>query len=128
MSPRRDILDASFYVWRGGHSWRIRTQAPPARTAARALNVWLDRQGLSCDERDLTDAAATEARTRCGVRVAPVTVLGDQFFGTFADQRSQRQRLLADSGQNANPECPQERAEQERAERPGSRAPRKEKS
>lgn len=103
---------------------------PPTCPDCRALKVWPDRQGISHNERDLTDAAvATAARTRYGVRVAPITVMGDPFFfGTFADPRPQRQRLLADSGQKANPERSQELSEQERLglDRPRPRAPRKE--
>ncbi|MEF2278249.1 glutaredoxin family protein [Deinococcus sp. YIM 134068] len=70
----------------------------PTCPDCRALKVWLDRQGIPYDERDLTDpAVATEAKIRYGVRIAPITVLGDLFFfGTFADQRPQLQRLLAD--------------------------------
>lgn len=78
----------------------------PTCPDCRALKAWLDRQGSSYDERDLTDAAvATEAKMRYGVRIAPITVIGDQFlFGTFADQRPHLQRLLANGGQSPNPE------------------------
>lgn len=61
-----------------------------------ALKTWLGQHGVAYTERDLTDPAVThEAKTRYGVRVAPITVMGDRFFfGTFADQRPQLQRLL----------------------------------
>lgn len=54
-----------------------------------ALKRWLGASGIPYEERDLTDREVMEeARARTGVRVAPITVVGDAFFyGTFADQR-----------------------------------------
>lgn len=61
----------------------------PTCPDCRALKTWLDRQSVPYLERDLTDpAVADEAKARYGVRVAPVTVIGDRFFsGTFPAQR-----------------------------------------
>jgi glutaredoxin len=55
-----------------------------------ALKAWLTRLGLSFEERDLTDPAImAEAKARTGVRVAPITVIGDQvFYGTFQSQKA----------------------------------------
>lgn len=61
-----------------------------------ALKTWLAQQNVPYTERDLTDSAvADEAKARYGVRVAPITVVGERFFfGTFADQRPRLQLLL----------------------------------
>jgi glutaredoxin len=55
-----------------------------------ALKAWLTRLGFSFEERDLTDPATmAEAKARTGVRVAPITVIGDQvFYGTFQSQKA----------------------------------------
>lgn len=54
-----------------------------------ALKRWLEASGIPYEERDLTDRAVMdEAKARTGLRVAPITFIGDEFFyGTFADQR-----------------------------------------
>lgn len=54
-----------------------------------ALKRWLEASGIPYEERDLTDRAVMEeVKARTGMRVAPVTFVGDEFFyGTFADQR-----------------------------------------
>ena len=53
-----------------------------------AVKRWFTAQGIPFVERDLRDqAVAEEARRRTGVRIAPITVIGDDvFFGTFRDQ------------------------------------------
>ncbi|BDP44714.1 NrdH-redoxin (plasmid) [Deinococcus aetherius] len=68
----------------------------PTCPDCQALKVWLNQHGIAYTERDLTDpAVADQAKARYGVRVAPITVVGNQFFfGTFADQRPELQRLL----------------------------------
>lgn len=62
-----------------------------------ALKRWLDEQGFAYRERDLSQAGvADEAKHRCGVRVAPVTVVGEQcFYGTFAQQRPKLEEVLS---------------------------------
>ncbi len=53
-----------------------------------AVKQWLQQQGLEFEERDITaPGIADEAKSRYGVRVAPITVIGDAFFyGTFTKQ------------------------------------------
>lgn len=54
-----------------------------------ALKRWLSQQGIAFEERDLTDPLiAEEAKTRTGVRVAPISIVGsDIFYGTFQSQK-----------------------------------------
>ncbi|WP_027482965.1 glutaredoxin family protein [Deinococcus pimensis] len=70
--------------------------ATPTCPDCHALRAWFGRRGVTFEERDLTDPkVADEARTRYGVRVAPVTVVGEQFFsGTFEQQRPHLTALL----------------------------------
>lgn len=68
----------------------------PTCPDCRALKLWLGEQGISYEERDLTDpAVANEAKARTGVRVAPITFVDEAFFyGTFASQRPQIEAAL----------------------------------
>lgn len=61
-----------------------------------AIKQFLNERGLAFEERDVTrPAVAQEAKTRYGVRVAPITVIGDAFFyGTFQDQRPKLEAAL----------------------------------
>ncbi|MCD9085713.1 glutaredoxin family protein [Stenotrophomonas sp. SY1] len=61
----------------------------PTCPDCRMLKDWLNREGITFEERDLTDAAISEeAKRRTGVRVAPITLVGEQvFYGTFASQK-----------------------------------------
>jgi len=61
----------------------------PTCPDCRALKAWLASQGLTWTEKDLSDPAImAEAKMRTGVRVAPITLVGDQiFYGTFASQK-----------------------------------------
>uniref|UniRef100_E6QS91 Glutaredoxin n=1 Tax=mine drainage metagenome TaxID=410659 RepID=E6QS91_9ZZZZ len=61
-----------------------------------AVKQFLLQRGLSFEERDVTDPeVAQQAKTRYGVRVAPITVVGDAFFyGTFQDQRPKLEAVL----------------------------------
>lgn len=54
-----------------------------------ALKRWLSEQGLSYEERDLSEPdIAEEAKARTGVRVAPITIVGSEiFYGTFPRQK-----------------------------------------
>lgn len=72
----------------------------PTCPDCRALKAWLNGQGVAYEERDLTDpVVAEEAKTRTGVRVAPVTMVGDAvFYGTFAQQRPKLVAALAGTG------------------------------
>ena len=59
----------------------------PTCPDCRALKAWLASKSIAFAERDLTDpATADEAKVRFGVRVAPITEVGD-WFGTFANQK-----------------------------------------
>lgn len=68
----------------------------PTCPDCRALKQWLGASGIPYEERDLTNpAVAQEAKTRTGVRVAPITFVGEAvFFGTFASQRPQIEAAL----------------------------------
>ncbi|WP_369308919.1 glutaredoxin family protein [Providencia rettgeri] len=54
-----------------------------------SLKEWLIKQQLTFEERDLTDPEImAEAKARTGVRVAPITLIGEQvFYGTFLSQK-----------------------------------------
>lgn len=54
-----------------------------------ALKRWLGQHELIYQERDLTDPnIAEEAKARTGVRVAPITIVGEEvFYGTFHSQK-----------------------------------------
>lgn len=71
--------------------------ATPTCPDCHALCLWFHRHGIPYEERDLTNPSiADEARARYGVRVAPITVVGEQFFfGTFDQQRPKIEALLA---------------------------------
>lgn len=53
------------------------------------LKNWLEREGIAYEERDLSNPEImAEAKARTGVRVAPITLLGQKFFyGTFPSQK-----------------------------------------
>lgn len=61
----------------------------PTCPDCRALKAWLDGDGVPYAERDLTDPGTMDEAKRCfGVRVAPITQIGEWFaYGTFAEQR-----------------------------------------
>ena len=54
-----------------------------------ALKTWLQREGITFEERDLSDPKImAEAKARTGVRVAPITFVGETvFYGTFPSQK-----------------------------------------
>ena len=62
----------------------------------RALKAWLSQQGIAFEERDLTDPKiSAEAKSRTGVRVAPITIVGDDvFYGTFVSQKPRLMKAL----------------------------------
>lgn len=68
----------------------------PTCPDCRALKGWLDREGVSYEERDLSDQEVMEeAKARYGVRVAPIMVLGDWFtYGTFQKQQPEIRAIL----------------------------------
>lgn len=54
-----------------------------------ALKAWLEREKIAFEERDLSDPKImAEAKARTGVRVAPITLVGEKvFYGTFPSQK-----------------------------------------
>lgn len=54
-----------------------------------ALKAWLRRERIAFEERDLSDPKImAEAKARTGVRVAPITIVGETvFYGTFPLQK-----------------------------------------
>ena len=54
-----------------------------------ALKAWLETEGIAFEERDLSDPKIMEeAKARTGVRVAPITLVGETvFYGTFPSQK-----------------------------------------
>lgn len=61
----------------------------PTCPDCRTLKTWLGMHGIAFEERDLSDPnIMEEAKSRTGVRVAPITIVGEQvFYGTFAVQK-----------------------------------------
>lgn len=61
----------------------------PTCPACKTLKAWLTAQGVAFDERDLSDPAIMEeAKARSGVRVAPITIVGEKiFYGDFETQK-----------------------------------------
>lgn len=56
-----------------------------------AVKRYLDARGIVYEERDVTaPGMAEQAKSRYGVRVAPITVIdGEALYGTFGDQKPQ---------------------------------------
>ena len=54
-----------------------------------ALKDWLAQAGIAFEERNLSrPAIMAEAKARTGVRVAPISIVGDEvFYGTFPSQK-----------------------------------------
>lgn len=64
------------------------------------LKAWLNREGVAFEERDLTlPEIMAEAKARTGVRVAPITLVGEEvFYGTFPSQKPGLSEALGLSG------------------------------
>lgn len=64
------------------------------------LKAWLGREGIAFEERDLSiHEVMQEAKARTGVRVAPITLVGDSvFYGTFLTQKPRLTAALGLSG------------------------------
>lgn len=78
----------------------------PDCAACQAVKTHLTRHGVPFTERRLRDdpAALTELRARTDVRIAPVTVVGDQvFFGPFEAQRPALDQALGLRGGDDHP-------------------------
>ena len=76
-------------VMNNASSQHVVVYTTPTCPDCRMLKDWLNRVGVVFEERDLTDPAISdEAKVRTGVRVAPITLVGEQvFYGTFASQK-----------------------------------------
>lgn len=61
-----------------------------------ALRSYLRQHAVAFEERDLAaPGVSDEAKTRYGVRIAPITVIGDRvLYGTFDIQKPQLDALL----------------------------------
>lgn len=68
---------------------RVIISTTPTCPDCRTLKAWLEREGIALEERDLSaPEIMAEAKARTGVRVAPITLVGEQvFFGTFPSQK-----------------------------------------
>lgn len=62
-----------------------------------AVKRYLADLGMPFEERDISaPGVADEAKSRYGVRVAPITVVGNSFFyGTFSQQKPQLDLAIA---------------------------------
>jgi glutaredoxin len=72
-------------------SGHILVYTSPGCPDCAAVKCYLADRGMPFEERDITaPGVADEAKSRYGVRVAPITVVGGSFFyGTFAQQKPQ---------------------------------------
>jgi glutaredoxin len=75
----------------------IEIYTTPACPDCATLKRWLNAQGVTYIERDLTNPRISdEARRRTGLRIAPITVIdGKAIWGTAAEQIPRLRRLLA---------------------------------
>lgn len=78
---------------------RIIIYSTPACPDCRVLKEWLSQQSIVFEERDLTDPKiSAEAKSRTGVRVAPITLIGNEvFYGTFVSQKPGLMKALGRS-------------------------------
>ncbi|HEV2125691.1 MAG TPA: glutaredoxin family protein [Chloroflexota bacterium] len=70
----------------------------PGCGACAAVKHYLDTKGLAYTEKDVSqnEAWIDEMKRLSGVRIAPVTVIGEKaFYGTFDQQRPQLNAALA---------------------------------
>lgn len=70
----------------------------PGCSACAAVKRYLDSKGHSYTEKDVSqnEAWVDEMKRLSGVRIAPVTIIGDKaFYGTFDQQRPQLDAALA---------------------------------
>lgn len=68
----------------------------PTCPDCKLLKEWLVKEQLSFEERDQTDPQImAEAKARTGVRVAPITLIGEHiFYGTFSSQKPSIMAIL----------------------------------
>lgn len=75
---------------------RVLVYSTPTCPDCQMLKAWLDREGIAFEVRDLSNRdVMEEAKARTGVRIAPITLVGDEvFYGTFASQKPGLMRAL----------------------------------
>ena len=63
------------------------------------MRAWLEQHDVPYEERDITEPrVADEAKRRYGVRIAPITVIGDAFhYGTAERQIPNLREAFADA-------------------------------
>ncbi|WP_428992393.1 CopZ family metallochaperone [Acidithiobacillus ferrooxidans] len=73
----------------GGDLSYVLLYTSPGCPDCAAVKRYLEGHGIAYEERDVTaPGVAEEAKSRYGVRVAPITVVnGDVLYGTFAEQK-----------------------------------------
>ena len=76
---------------------RVIVYSTPTCPDCRALKLWLQDKHIAFEEHDLSDPAImAEAKSRTGVRIAPITIVGDEVsYGTFESQLPGLRRALA---------------------------------
>lgn len=70
----------------------------PGCSACAAVKQYLDSKGLAFTEKDVSrnEVWIDEMKRLSGVRIAPVTVIGEKaFYGSFDQQRPQLEAALA---------------------------------
>lgn len=79
---------------------KITVYTSPGCPDCAAVKRYLRDRGLTFEERDVSaPGVADEAKARYGVRVAPITVVGDAFlYGTFAQQKPKLDAALENRG------------------------------
>jgi glutaredoxin 3 len=69
---------------------RVLLYTSPGCPDCAAVKRYLHERGVAFEERDVTQpGVAEEAKSRYGVRIAPITVIdGEASYGTFAEQKA----------------------------------------
>lgn len=73
----------------------------PHCSSCEAVKRFLTARGVSYSEKNVREdpAALAEMQARANVRIAPVTIVGDQaFYGIFENQRPYLEAALRDNG------------------------------
>ena len=73
----------------------------PNCSSCEAVKRFLDKRGVPFTEKNVREdpAALAEMQARANVRIAPVTMIGEQgFLGTFEDQRPLLEAALRENG------------------------------
>lgn len=79
---------------------QVTVYSTPTCPDCRTLKAWLTGLGIAYAERDLTEQSVMdEAKSRFGVRIAPITQIGEWFtYGTFQDQKPRIEARLQELG------------------------------